>query len=204
MDSLILLAALIGFTHTLLGPDHYLPFIALSKANNWSVKKTTFITFICGFIHVLSSIVIGLLGIWFGVKIVRLEIIESFRGELASWLLISFGLVYLIWAVRNLAKEKTGNKQDKNMNWALFVIFILGPCEPLIPILMFPALTESLMLMASVVIVFSLVTITTMVGVVLSVSYGLNLFPLKSFRYSHILAGSIICFCGLAVKFLGI
>ena len=29
-------AASIGFFHTLFGPDHYLPFIVMAKANNWS------------------------------------------------------------------------------------------------------------------------------------------------------------------------
>ena len=35
-------ASTIGFIHTLIGPDHYLPFIVLSKARNWSTKKTRF------------------------------------------------------------------------------------------------------------------------------------------------------------------
>ena len=33
-------AASIGFVHTLLGPDHYLPFVAMSRAGGWSARKT--------------------------------------------------------------------------------------------------------------------------------------------------------------------
>jgi len=54
-DSLLVLlisAASIGFFHTLLGPDHYLPFILLSKSRNWSTVKTMFITVLCGLGHV--------------------------------------------------------------------------------------------------------------------------------------------------------
>ena len=62
-DSIALLsvtAISIGFFHTLLGPDHYLPFIVLSQARNWSLKKTMIITFLCGLGHVLSSVILGL------------------------------------------------------------------------------------------------------------------------------------------------
>ncbi|MCM8821749.1 MAG: hypothetical protein NC831_02905 [Candidatus Omnitrophica bacterium] len=32
-------AASLGFVHTALGPDHYLPFIVLARAGKWSKKK---------------------------------------------------------------------------------------------------------------------------------------------------------------------
>ena len=37
----------IGFLHTLLGPDHYLPFIVLGEAKKWTLRKTMVITFLC-------------------------------------------------------------------------------------------------------------------------------------------------------------
>ena len=37
---LLLTAASIGFIHTLLGPDHYLPFVAMSAARGWSSRRT--------------------------------------------------------------------------------------------------------------------------------------------------------------------
>lgn len=99
-------AASVGFIHTILGPDHYIPFIFLAKARNWSIQKTIFITSVCGIGHVLSSVVIGLLGIGFGIAVSELEIIESSRGEVAGYLLIGFGLAYLIWGVKKAIKNK--------------------------------------------------------------------------------------------------
>jgi nickel/cobalt transporter (NicO) family protein len=32
-------ALVIGFTHTLIGPDHYLPFIVLGRAEEWTLRK---------------------------------------------------------------------------------------------------------------------------------------------------------------------
>jgi sulfite exporter TauE/SafE len=87
-------AASIGLLHTLLGPDHYLPFIVMARARKWSLAKTTCITAMCGAGHVLSSIVLGIIGIALGISINKLGAIESFRGGLAAWLLIAFGVGY--------------------------------------------------------------------------------------------------------------
>ena len=52
-------AASVGFIHTILGPDHYLPLVAMAKANGWSGAKTASYTAVCGFSHILGTIIIG-------------------------------------------------------------------------------------------------------------------------------------------------
>jgi nickel/cobalt transporter (NicO) family protein len=89
-------AATIGFVHTIIGPDHYLPFIFMARARKWSIFKTSWITIACGIGHVGSSVLLGLLGIGFGVALSKLEFFESFRGDLAAWAFVLFGLGYLI------------------------------------------------------------------------------------------------------------
>jgi sulfite exporter TauE/SafE len=142
----------IGFIHTLIGPDHYLPFIVISRARNWSTSRTMFVTFVCGLGHVLSSIVIGAVGIGFGAAVGNLVAIEKTRGDIASYLLIAFGLAYGIWGLWRGRKGQGhihlhGGKHLDSSNarsvtfWTLFIVFILGPCEPLIPLLMFPAVS---------------------------------------------------------------
>ena len=83
---LIVSAISIGFVHTILGPDHYLPFILLSKARNWTAAKTAIITTICGVGHVLGSILLGIVGISFGWGLDNLNLIESHRGIFAHFL----------------------------------------------------------------------------------------------------------------------
>ena len=100
LNILILTAISIGFIHTLIGPDHYLPFIMMSKARGWSIGKTIWITLACGIGHVFSSVVIGVLGIGLGLAVGKLEAIEAVRGNLAAWALITFGLVYAAWGLR--------------------------------------------------------------------------------------------------------
>ena len=225
-------AASIGFFHTLFGPDHYLPFIVMAKANNWSKIKTVWITFLCGLGHVGSSIVLGILGIALGVAVTQLEGFESFRGNIAAWLLIGFGLVYFIWGLRNAIKNKPHKhihihedgeshahdhvhsdshahvhtqEKKKLTPWVLFTIFVLGPCEPLIPILMYPAAKSSFGGVVLVTSVFGIVTIATMLSVVLITLFGIKFLPTKALeRYIHAVAGATIFLSGISIQFLGL
>jgi nickel/cobalt exporter len=56
-------AATIGFVHTVLGPDHYLPFIVLSKARGWTARKTALVTALAGFALFASGGAITFLGL---------------------------------------------------------------------------------------------------------------------------------------------
>ncbi len=52
IEVLMIAAITISCVHTVTGPDHYLPFIALSKARGWSFSRTLFWTVVCGCGHV--------------------------------------------------------------------------------------------------------------------------------------------------------
>ena len=89
--------------------------------------------------------------------------------------------------------------------WVLFIIFVLGPCEPLIPLLMYPAAQSSLAGVALIAGIFGLVTITTMLGVVALAHAGIQRLPLGHLeRYAHALAGGTLALSGLAVALLGL
>jgi len=228
-DMIVLIgaAATLGLVHTILGPDHYLPFIALSRARRWSAGKTAAITALCGLGHVIGSVALGLVGIAAGITLNRLEFIEGARGEIAAWLLVAFGLMYGTWgvvqAVRNRphthrhvhadgtlhAHEHKHKHEHAHVHeqsarrataWTLFVVFVLGPCEPLIPLLMFPSVALGPAATAIVAAVFGVVTIATMTAVVMLSSFGLRLIPSqKAGRYGHAVAGAVITLCGIAI-----
>ena len=233
-DTILLMwtAVTIGFVHTILGPDHYIPFIVLSKSRKWSSIKTFIITLLCGIGHVLSSVILGFVGIGLGIAVFRLESIEAFRGDIAAWLLIAFGFTYLIWGIHRALRGKThthshvhesgvahshihrhfdehthvhNTKSAHITPWILFIIFVFGPCEPLIPLVMYPAARGNILSVAIVASAFSVATIGTMLGLVLVSSYGLSKLPVhKLERYSHALAGLAILLCGSAIMFLGL
>lgn len=225
-------AAAIGFGHTLCGPDHYLPFIAIGKARSWSLAKTLWITFLCGLGHVAGSVVLGLVGVLFGMAVGRLEFLEAYRGNLAAQALIIFGFTYCVWGLHRALRNKPhthvhvhdGNLVHSHEHvharehahphkagsrsitpWVLFTIFVLGPCEPLIPLIMYPAAEESISGMILVAGVFSVTTVATMMTVVLAASWGFRFIRIRSMeRFSHALAGFAICLSGLAIQLLGL
>ncbi len=236
MDSTAVLLASaisIGTLHTLLGPDHYLPFVAMARVGGWTRRKTLAVTALCGLGHVAGSVLLGMVGIAFGLSLSRLEAFESSRGTWAAWALIVFGLVYTAWGVRRVFRARKHAHVHSHANgtvhahehthggehlhphpsesgsrmtpWVLFVVFLLGPCEALIPLLMFPAATESWSTLLLVTGTFGVATITTMVALVYAGLEGLRRAPLPGFGiWSHALAGITILLCGVAIEFLGL
>lgn len=225
---LLITAASVGFIHTLAGPDHYLPFVVISKARKWSMAKTSLITFLCGIGHVGSSILLGGLGIAFGVMLAKIEGIENYRGNLAAYAFVLFGLGYMIWgiyrAVQNKphkhihyhTEEKTHehehthennhdhlHKKEKVVNltpWVLIIIFVLGPCEVLIPMLMYPAAKHGTQGIVLVSVVFAITTIATMLTIVLLLTAGFNKIKFgKLERYTHAIAGAMVLLSGVAI-----
>lgn len=215
---LLLTAALVGFFHTLTGPDHYLPFVMIARARNWSPTKTFWIALVCGIGHVGSSILLGVIGIFAGIGVEKLNVVEASRGEIASWIIIIFGLGYMIWGLIHARKhhqdhshhhgineEGTSSKKANVTPWILFLIFVFGPCEPLIPLFIYPAAKQSMMGVVLVSIVFTITTLITMLTIIMFSLKGLNTIKLGfAERYTHAIAGATICLCGLAIVFLGL
>lgn len=230
---LLTTAASVGVLHTLLGPDHYLPFVAMARVGEWSRRKTLMVTTLCGVGHVAGSVGLGMLGIAFGLSLSRLEAFESSRGSIAAWALIGFGLLYTVWGLRKAARghkhahvhahgngtlhlhehdhaaehlhphpKETGRSMTP---WVLFVIFLLGPCEALIPLLMFPAATQSVGALFLVTGTFGVATVGTMLAIVFAGLEGIERLPFRRMeRHAHTFAGLTILLCGVAIQFLGL
>lgn len=235
-EELILLtgtAATIGLVHTLLGPDHYLPFVMMSRVQGWSTLKTAWITVICGLGHILSSAVLGSIGIAAGLAAARLESFETFRGGIATWGLIAFGGTYCVWGLRRALKGRRHShvhlhadgtahehghghegehahvhksRSDATITpWILFTIFVFGPCELLIPMLMLPASAHSVSGIIWVTAVYGVVTLATMLCVVFLLLWSSKLLSLGRVEpYTHAIAGATLCLCGIAIQFLGL
>jgi nickel/cobalt exporter len=263
LQILIATAAFLGFIHTLLGPDHYLPFIVLSKARKWSQSKTLWITFISGVGHVGGSVILGIVGVALGISLTKLEAIESHRGNIVSWMLIAFGLFYTMYGIKKFAShgghfhlpkflipKKIRNihhithhdfepehqhshehshehfhvhseepiRNDKHEHkhehqpedithitpWILFLIFVFGPCEVLIPLVIFPAAEHNTLGVIAVSLVFGIATVSTMLLTVYLGIKGTSLIKFKNGdKYFHLIAGLVILLSGVGMQFLG-
>jgi ABC-type nickel/cobalt efflux system permease component RcnA len=227
---LLLAAISIAMFHTLVGVDHYLPFVVLGRARRWSTRKVLAVTAACGLGHVIGSLMLGFVGIAVGIGLGQMEWIESTRGAVAAWLLIGFGIAYMAWSwVRiqrdarhahvhihedGMAHTHEHNHHTEHVHvhsagnttfWGLFVIFILGPCEPLIPLLMVPAFEHDWWLVVEVSTLFAVVTIGTMMTMAYLGTLGLRMVSVRSVeKYSNVMAGGAITMSGMAIQLLGI
>jgi nickel/cobalt transporter (NicO) family protein len=224
--TLALSAAAIGVLHTAMGPDHYLPFIVLAVARRWSRVQTALITAACGIAHVGSSVVLGAIGYAVGLGLKRLQWIDAVRGNVAAWCLVIFGAVYAavsLWKLRagkdpghthlgcgrlhsgDHIHDGTTGQEIPLTPWILFAIFVFGPCEVLIPLLLYPASTSGLGSALIVGAAFAATTIGTMLAIVLLAIRGLKKIQLGWLgRYGHPLAGAAIGGSGLAILCLGL
>ncbi len=232
---LIATAFSIGVLHTLLGPDHYIPFVAIARSGRWSARKTVGITTLCGLGHVLGSVIIGVAGLLLGSMLLQLQGFESLRGESAAWLLIGFGLAYLTWGLVQAVRHRphthlhshaagslpahwhehdsdVSNRRNRRARgigrrssftpWALFLIFVFGPCEALIPLMMYSAANAGILATTAVVLAFAVATIGTMLLTVILIMYGLQRVRLPGMqRFGHATAGLAILVCGVLVKY---
>jgi sulfite exporter TauE/SafE len=228
LQILMITATGIACLHTVTGPDHYIPFIALSKSRGWSFGKTLLWTTICGCGHVWSSVLLGLGGAALGWSLSKITWLENVRGGLAGWLLLLFGLVYGIWgwirAYQNKAHKHFDTYEDgsiyvyehkhgeavmpkeryKVTPWVMFIIFLLGPCEPMIPLLYFPAAKNNWWGMSLLIIVYTFFTLATMLAMVILGYYGISFIkPGKQMRYVHALGGLSLFICGAGMLWLG-
>ena len=223
--------ATVAVGHAVLGIDHSVPFVVLARARGWTLRRTVTITALCGVGHVASSVVIGALGVAAGLTLDSLVWVEGVRGELAAALLIGFGLAYAAWAGWQRLRGRTHSHLHTHADgtvhshphdhhgehahphgarpgltgWTLFVIFVLGPCEPLIPLMVVPAMAKAWTLLAAVVAVFGILTISAMVGAVVLGYRGLGLVAIRRLeRHADVLAGLVIAASGAAVLVLGV
>lgn len=199
----------IAFFHAL-APDHWMPFAAIGRAQKWPMSKLMFITFISGLGHVGISIIFSVIGIALGFTLDKLHKFEGGRGSIALWLLIGFGIAYMLWGIKqahshdhdNIDKEKL--KKQAVSVWIMFAVVVLGPCEPLVP-LAFLGYNFGWVGIISVSVAFSLVTLSMMLLQSFLAFKGIQLINVHlAEKYSHALAGLVIALTGVLVMVLGI
>jgi len=240
---LLFTAIAVGCMHTLLGPDHYLPFIVIGRARRWGLGATSLLTFACGLGHVLSSVAIGLAGAFVGATLSRVQAWESTRGAWAGWALLVFGAAYMAWGTWRAVRRKShdhwhlhptgvmhhhGHAHEsghapvhehdhagspegsvaswKSLTpWILFLIFVLGPCEPLVPLFFASAVSGTWHEVVLVTVGYSVATLATMHAVVTLMWLGLRAIPLGPLeKWSSTAAGALILVAGVAMVFLGL
>lgn len=234
LSVLLVTASTLGMVHTAVGLDHTLPFVLLGRARTWSLAHTLLVASVCGLAHVLSSVVIGLLGATLATGLASLHWFEQARAGWAATGLIVFGVVYSIkalWDIRvksphrhvHIHADGTVHRDlhghgASHAHWssltlarrggvtfALFVVFLLGPCEALLPLMTAPSLLNDAGASLLVALTFGCATLVTMNVLITLGWYGLRsswLFKLEP--HMHWLAGAIIALSGIGIQYGGL
>lgn len=229
IPALALTAVTLGALHTLLGPDHWVPFVALAKTRRWSLGRTLGVTAACGAGHVAASVGVAASVLALGWAVADATAFDVARGALAGWLLVGAGLAYLLWGVRRALRRRPhdhwhahdggvvhrhehghqgahAHVHDRERGgatpWVLFVVLVLGPCEALIPLLVVAGAEGGWTAAVLVGALFAAATLAAMLAVVAAGVAGLARLPLGRFdRWSHAAMGAALLACGLAVRF---
>ncbi len=210
MAPLLAAAVSLAFVHAL-APDHWLPFVALAKGSGWRMRKLAWISTLAGIGHVVTSLLLGMLGLWAGLTVQRLQGGEAWRGNMGIWLLIGFGVAYALWGLKHaqhhhphVSVQEVAKTYAKRRVWMLFAIMVFGPCEPLIP-LMFLAAQEGMPAVWATAGLFSVVTVAMVVGQSLLSYAGMRLINAPWMgRYAHALAGLAILLTAVFVLATGV
>lgn len=193
-----------GVIHTLIGPDHTIPFIALAKTYRWTWKKTLAITAASGLAHVGIALSLGTLMIKFSASPAAWAKTLAFQSHWAGWGLILFGALYLVWGLRAAFRRNETQTPGTTGAWILFLLFVFGPCEPLLPFLAAAQGAGKPELLPFITLIFGSATLGTMIAGVLLGAGVLSKVKGLTGRWNPALSGGAILLSGLAVKFAGL
>lgn len=204
MFSVVTGTVLLAMVHALI-PNHWLPLVAVARAEKWKVKDVTTITFFSALAHVLGTVALGLV-----LGLIGKELSEKYGKAInvaSSIVLIVFGLIYY---TVNLPHHHHSSQKDvvqykrSKRKWILIfiVMMFLSPCLEV----------ESLFLSAgaygmSLVILLSVVyAIVSISGILLLVTLGykgVNLLPAEFIEHNEKrISGSVLILVGIASFFI--
>lgn len=204
MFSLFTGTLLLAAVHALI-PNHWLPLVAVARAEGWKPKELTTITLLAAAAHVFGTIalcfILGLIG---------RELSEEYGKTItvaASVLLIAFGLIYF---TVNLPHHHHSTQQDvkayeKSKRKWLFIfigMMFLSPCLE-VESLFLSAGAFGMAAVASLSVVYAIISIA---GIYLLVSLGMkgvNLLPANFIEHNEKkISGAVLIVVGIVTFFL--
>lgn len=204
MLSVLAGTVLLAMVHALI-PNHWLPLVAVARAEQWKKKEVLTVTFLAALAHVTGTVALGLV-----LGLIGKELEEDYGHSIhvvSSLLLIVFGLIYF---TVNLPHHHHSGQKDvaafkrSKRRWVLIfiVMMLLSPCLEV----------ESLFLSAGVygmgvvtlmAVVYAIVSIS---GILLLVNLGykgVNLLPAVFIEHNEKrISGIVLILVGIISFFL--
>ncbi len=204
MFSVIAGTVLLAFVHALI-PNHWLPLVAVARAEQWKMKDVTLVTFFSALAHVLGTVALGLILGYIG-KELETKYGDAINTGL-SVLLIVFGLIYYTVNLphhhHSESKDVAQYKRSKRKWILIFIIMMfLSPCLE-VESLFLSAGAYGMGLVILLSVVYAIVSIS---GIMLLVTLGFKGINLLSARFiehnEKRISGIVLILVGIISFFL--
>lgn len=195
MLSLLVGILALGLVHALI-PNHWLPLVAVAKAEGWSKKDVTRVAFLSALAHVTGTVLLGIVLGNVGQTLAHRY--DDYVHVIAPVLLIVFGLIYFTINLphhhQSNGEEVSAYKKSKRRWVLIFVVMMfLSPCLEV----------ESLFLSAGaygmnhvfvMALAYAIVSISGIVALVLFAFQGIKLLNTHFFEHheKHLTGGILI------------
>lgn len=204
MFTIITGTILLAFIHALI-PNHWLPLVAVARAEKWEMKELTGVTLISALAHVLGTIILGVV-----LGYVGKGLEEKYGSAVqvgSSVLLIAFGLIYYTVNLphhhHSTQTDVTRYKRSKTKWVLIFVIMMfLSPCLE-VESLFLNAGAYGMGLVTSLAFIYAIVSIS---GILLLVTLGYRGIKLLSASFieenEKRISGIVLILVGIVSFFL--
>ena len=135
MPEIIVSTLILSLLHAAI-PNHWMPVIAVAKAEKWTLQQSLSATLYTGFSHTLSTLLIGIIIGFAGYKLS--EYFEIISHRLSAAILIILGIIYILADHRKQKHHhqhthgaeniKSGSKSRGAVLFSLSLAMFLTPC----------------------------------------------------------------------------
>ncbi|HEY0355936.1 MAG TPA: hypothetical protein VGC29_07025 [Flavisolibacter sp.] len=204
MFTVIAGTVLLALVHALI-PNHWLPLVAVARAEQWKARDITMITFFSALAHVLGTVALGLVLGYIGK-----ELEEKYGTAInvgASVLLIVFGLIYYTVNLphhhHSEQKDVARYKRSKRKWIMIFIVMMfLSPCLE-VESLFLSAGAYGMGLVTLLSVIYAIVSIS---GILLLVNLGykgINLLSAQFIEHNEKrISGTVLIVVGIVSFFL--
>jgi len=204
MYSIITAAVLLGLVHALI-PNHWLPLVAVAKAEKWERSDLLSVAFIIALAHVAGTVILGIILGIIGTRLAGQY--SEFVDIIAPLLLIVFGLIYFSVNLphhHHGAQKEVNDYKKSRTRWILIFVMMmfLSPCLEV----------ESLFLSAGafginnvllLALVYALTSIAGIVSLVMLAFKGIHLVDTSFIEHNEKrITGVILIFVGILTFFI--
>lgn len=204
MFSVLAGTVLLAIVHALI-PNHWLPLVAVARAEGWKRSEVTGITFLAALAHVIGTVALGVV-----LGIIGKELVEDYGNAIyvaSSVLLIVFGLIY--YTVNLPHHHHSGNKdvvayKRSKRKWVLIfiVMMFLSPCLE-VESLFLSAGAYGMGLVTLMSVVYAIVSISGILLLVTLGHRGVNLLPAHFIEHHEKrISGIVLILVGIISFFL--